>query len=468
MCTEVSVQEKNLAGDIMKVTVREVVREYDFIQKAVYSLGHEADDRIESIGADYERLYFNPSWVIALYRRNKKKLVEAVIHCVLHSLMLHPSMTSEQDKLFDAAADAAVICMMRSANALSMTNSCHSNVEKLINMCGSISAAQFYSLALKDEKAKSILFTLSSVLKNDDHSVWYRPCENKENENEGQDGSGGTDGMTEQDMGAGMSDGRDDKKGSGNGISKSFDRDSEREWSAMLQEAKGLAKRSSGFGNMHGGMFDNIEKPDRFSRFSYIEYIKRFARTEIVAEDPETIDHVLYNWGIENLGDTPIVEFSETKEQCVVSDIIIAIDMSGSCGGETAVNFLRQIYTLFEQMNIRSTVNINVITFDTTVTSEFTVRSRKDAQRLISDYKGIGWGGTDFTCVFDHANEFTKKNHNRKLKGLFFFSDAFGCFPEEKPYYKTTFFVPDESKTMGDVDYRFVPKWVDLVKYNDD
>lgn len=467
MCTEISVQEKNLACDIMTVTVREVVKEYDFIRKAVYSLGHEADDSIKTIGADYEKLYFNPSWVIALFKKNKKKLVEAVIHCVLHSLMLHPSMSSEEDKLFDAAADAAVFCMMRSANALSMTNSCHSNIDKLTKMCGSVSAAEFYSLALRDDKAKSILFTLSSVLKNDDHSVWYRPPEKKKDEGDEQN-KGENQGMTEQDIGAGIADGSGDKKGSVKGMSDSADHDSEREWSAMLQEAKGLAKRSFAFGNMHGGMFDNIEKPDRFSRFSYIEYIKRFARSEIVAEDPETIDHVLYNWGIENLGDTPIVEFCETKEQCVVSDIIIAIDMSGSCGGETAVNFLRQIYTLFEQMNIRSTVNINVVTFDTTITSEFTVRSRKDAQRLISDYRGIGWGGTDFICVFDHANEFAKKNHNRKLKGLFFFSDAFGSFPDEKPTYKTTFFVPDESKTFGAVDYQFVPKWVDLVKYNDD
>ncbi len=107
-------------------------------------------------------------------------------------------------------------------------------------------------------------------------------------------------------------------------------------------------------------------------------------------------------------------------------------------------------------------------TFDTQITSEKIIRSRKDAEKLIRDYKGTGWGGTSFECVFDYADNFSKNNRGKKLKGLFFFSDAMGSFPEQKPKYRTTFFFPvnDEPMFFND-NYLSVPEWVELVKYKD-
>ncbi|MBQ5332225.1 MAG: hypothetical protein J6K92_03050, partial [Oscillospiraceae bacterium] len=120
------------------------------------------------------------------------------------------------------------------------------------------------------------------------------------------------------------------------------------------------------------------------------------------------------------------------------------------------------------QMNIRSSVNINVVTFDTNITMEKNIRSKKDAEILVQDYSPGGWGGTDFRCVFEYADNFSKKNRGKKLKGLFFFSDACGAFPDTKPSYRTTFFVPaedDQAYSFFDTD--FVPEWVELVKYKD-
>ena len=123
---------------------------------------------------------------------------------------------------------------------------------------------------------------------------------------------------------------------------------------------------------------------------------------------------------------------------------------------------------MFEQMNIRSSVNIRVVTFDTQITSEKVIRSRKDADKFIRDYEGVGWGGTSFDCVFKYADDFSKNNRGKKLKGLFFFSDAMGYFPDKKPKYRTTFFVPVDNDPMFCCDnYLCVPDWVELVKYKD-
>ena len=85
----------------------------------------------------------------------------------------------------------------------------------------------------------------------------------------------------------------------------------------------------------------------------------------------------------------------------------------------------------------------------------------------VNDWEGMGWGGTDFHCVFDYANEFSRQNRGKKLKGLFFFSDAMGPFPSEKPKYRTTFFVPAENDFIDYDSFCYVPDWVELVKYKD-
>lgn len=451
---EYSKEEKELAASIMSYVIRNAANEFPFLRKPLCILKAVPDKDISTFCADYKNIYYDPGKVIEQYRKNKKKLVENVVHIVLHSLLLHPSMTKEQDRLFDAAADASVFYMMRSADALAGTMTVFDKLEKVIRQIGSTSAADIYTAACESSEIKTQILAVSSVLKPDDHSLWYRRSE------QGQERS--IEGKCQD----GIS---DNKIEDGKAVLIIPSGNDEKEWDSFLFECRELAALSQKYGSSHGNMFAEIKKPDRFSRFSYREYIRRFAMDEITCEDPETLDMIMYSWGMDNLHDIPIVEFCETKEQCVVSDIIIAMDMSGSCSGDIAVNFLRQLYTLFDQMNIRSSVNISVVTFDTEIISEFKVRSARDADKLLEKYEGSGWGGTDFNCVFGYADEYSRKNHGKKLKGLFFFSDAFGSFPTSRPSYRTTFFVPRQVTENGlfAPEFDFVPDWVELVKYED-
>ncbi|MGN1415782.1 MAG: VWA-like domain-containing protein [Oscillospiraceae bacterium] len=448
--------ELELSAEIVSHMIRRTTMELSFLQRAVYSLKTEPTDETNSICSDYEYLYYNPKWVIGMYSKNKDKLRNSIIHTVLHSLYLHPSMTSEKDDVFDTASDFAVFCMMRSANLLRSSSSQESEIVKFMDKYKVSSTADLYDLAEKDVKAFGKMFSIVSKLKEDDHKMWYtRRKKDDSNQPEQAGAISAAEAQAQSEKG-------------GNAACASENAENEKNWSGLLEQAKAYA-RSEGFGSEHGNMFMEMKKPDRFSRFSYLEYIRRFAVQEVISEDPDTFDLMMYTWGMDNLGDTPIIEFSETREQCSVTDIVIAVDMSGSCGGDIAVNFLRQVYSLFEQMNIRSAVNIHVVTFDTRIISHKMIRSRKDAADMIKNYEVQGLGGTDFTCVFDYADDFPKNNHGKRLKGLFFFSDAIGMFPDEKPPYRTTFFVPGESP--WDFDSPFspnVPQWVELVHYYDD
>ena len=105
-------QEADVSADIINHVMRTVVADVPFLKKAVYSLKPQPSDKTSSVCADYERLYYNPSWVIEKFRKGSAKLRNCIVHCVLHSLFLHPSIITEQDKDFDTAADFAVFGMM--------------------------------------------------------------------------------------------------------------------------------------------------------------------------------------------------------------------------------------------------------------------------------------------------------------------------------------------------------------------
>ncbi|MGN0642122.1 MAG: VWA-like domain-containing protein [Huintestinicola sp.] len=445
------IDDRELSAEIITHTIRSIASEFPYLQKAVYALKPMPEDNISSVCSDYEYLYYAPRWVAEQYIKDKDKLKKALIHSVLHSLYLHPSMISENDKVFDTAADFAVFCLMNSAELIDTATAAYRKMTDFIGIYNACTTAELYELAESDSKALKMMTSVVNKLKEDDHSLWYtRRKEDVSSDKQSDNNAGG-----------------DFKSVGNNSDGQSGIPESENIWSGLRAQARSDAQ-SEGYGSSHGNMFMEIKKPDRFSRFSYLEYLRRFAVREIVGEDPDTLDLIMYTWGMDNLDDTPIIEFSEVRERCTATDIIIAVDMSGSCAGDVAVNFLRQIYTLFEQMNIRSAVNIHVVTFDTQIIEKKIIRSRKDASELVKNYSGEGWGGTDFRCVYEYADKFSENNHGRKLKGLFFFSDAMGIFPDEKPSCKTTFFVPvDNGFTFDQLFFLNIPEWVELVHYVD-
>ena len=442
-------EDEQLAGKIITHIRRETAQKYTYLEKGIFHLKPEATEQVKYLGANYNTLYYNPLGVIALYEKKPQKLEEALVHAVLHCMLLHPSFAMEDNKLFDAAADAVVNAMLESSEH----NAFH-EFRGFLKDNKVETAAQLYNAAAQNNHVAKRLNSLVAKHKLDDHVVWKMKSKNKESGN-GQNGNG--DGNAEDTYK--QLQGQAELSAQTNAELK----EAETEWQTMLGAAKSLC--SIIYGNGSGNIFAPVAPPDRFSKFSYDEYIRRFTEEEIMADDPETMDMMLYTMSMDMYEDTPIVEWNEISERCNPSDLIIAMDMSGSCGGETAVNFLRQIYSLFEAMDIRSDVSIHVVFFDTQILKTCIIRNKHEAEEFIRSYNAFGFGGTDFNCVFDYADEFRKKSGGRPLKGLFFFSDACGNFPDEKKDYPTTFFVPETTYAL-DLE-SFVPGWVELVHYKD-
>lgn len=450
-------EEKELAEEIIRYIRRETAKKYSYLEKAIFYLAPEVSSRVRYIGANYKKLYYNPQGVTELYASNPDRLENALLHAILHCMLLHPSVCTSENDFFDYAADVAVNAMLENNQHDARYRAKYRPLMREFD-CGS--AIDLYNKALTNNKLKKQLHYLGTKKKLDDHCVWYKEDEqnNEETGNtscNGNQNNGNSNNANAADIKTAE---RSSIETAFSGVGQSA---AEADWKQMFAAAEGTCTRQYGTGT--GNIFASLEQPDRFSQFSYKEYIRRFAREELAEEDPETIDMLLYTTSMEMYGDTPIVEWNEIRECCTPSDIIIAIDMSGSCGGEIASNFLRQIYTLFDEMNIRSSVNIHTVFFDTKILEATIIRNKNDADKFISGYTAHGFGGTDFHCVFDYADNFSKASNGKKLKGLFFFSDACGSFPQKKKSYPTTFFVPDCSWFSED----YVPEWVELVHYDD-
>ena len=65
-----------------------------------------------------------------------------------------------------------------------------------------------------------------------------------------------------------------------------------------------------------------------------------------------------------------------------------------------------------------------------------------------------GFGGTDFRPVFRRVEELRERGEFRDLKGLIYFTDGKGIFPENRPDYDTAFVFLDESGVLPEV-----PAW---------
>ena len=65
-----------------------------------------------------------------------------------------------------------------------------------------------------------------------------------------------------------------------------------------------------------------------------------------------------------------------------------------------------------------------------------------------------GLGGTDFRQVFTYVEQLREQREFRNLKGLIYFTDGYGTFPEKKPEYETAFVFLEEGYEQPEV-----PAW---------
>lgn len=426
-------ENEKLAKDIITHCRQKIQSKFSFFSMALYFLKLEACDEIDTMATDGYNLYYNPEYVIEIYKSSREMLYASILHTVLHCLMRH--FTKKQftyHELFDASMDVTVYLMLCelgfiTAKAKNMVLKTMPELEKLLKSQKSKNSVNIYNEALNDQKLEESLLNNRNLFELDDHIYWTHPKKKEQLNMQGIE-------------------------------VKAI-------WTKLFTET---LSQLSAFGLQRGFVTGNFtqmlcSEETKASEVSYEEILRRFATfDEIMKIDTDNFDLMWYTTGLEMYGDMPIIEYNEVKEDLVINEFILAIDTSGSCSGKVMENFLRETIKIFKDMEIGNRrIKIKLIQCDMEIKDERDLDCQAEIESYVFNFEAYGFGGTDFNPVFKRVKELQEAGQFTNLKGLIYLSDGYGSFPQEKPPYETVFVLPpDEYEYKNEQ----IPDWVNVVR----
>ena len=176
---------------------------------------------------------------------------------------------------------------------------------------------------------------------------------------------------------------------------------------------------------------------------------------EVMKINDDEFDYVYYHYGMARYKNMPLIEPLEYKDVQRIRDFVIAIDTSGSCSGQLVQGFIEKTCAIFRQgEHFFQTFNVHIVQCDADIQSVHKLNTLDDFACFRNQIQLRGFGGTDFRPVFRYVDQMIAEKAFTNLKGLIYFTDGYGIFPEKKPPYETVFvFLTDEGRD------RSVPPW---------
>lgn len=233
---------------------------------------------------------------------------------------------------------------------------------------------------------------------------------------------------------------------------------------AMLQAAKpGENNAGNGYGNLAGNETQLVRAAAE-NDMSYRELLTQLVKErETVKEEPDSLDVMLYGYGLELYGDVPLVEPSEVNEVKKLNSLVIAIDTSGSCEGETVGMFLRETYNLLRDLqDIAQFEAVYLMQCDTEIQDEKCFTNQDNLEELL-EQELYGFGGTSFVPVFRRIEEL-QQNDDVEIEALLYLTDTEGLFPAEQPDYPVYLIIPEEdTRSDGTPRNTDIPDWADYI-----
>ena len=109
-------------------------------------------------------------------------------------------------------------------------------------------------------------------------------------------------------------------------------------------------------------------------------------------------------------------------------------------------------------------INLHIIQCDAEIQEDKKITTQTEFDKYLKTMQIRGLGGTDFCPVFEYVEELRRNKEFTNLKGLSYFIDGYGAFPERKPDYDTAFVLVDDEYNNPDM-----PAWaIKLVSLSDE
>lgn len=398
---------KELAENIMTLARNTLMVHLRFMDRAISHLTLTCDGEIP-FATDGRALYYEPWTVLQRYQAEPNAVNRDMMHALLHCVFRHWFVGQDIDRArWDAACDAAVECAISDLHSPVLQSQREVNqlmtLEMLRREVGTMTAERIYRWLGEQDYDEDDLYRLRRELKADEHGLWYGGLE--------------PEAERQQDV--------DDLEQMWQDVSRRM----QTELETMRQEAAGV-------------LVQNLRSLNR-AKHDYTAFLRRFGvRGEVVRLSDEEFDNNYYTYGLSLYGNVPLIEPLEYREQKRIRDFVIAIDTSGSVKGDVVQSFIQHTHDILsKQENFFTKVNMHIIQCDDQIREDVHITGREEFQAYIKTMQIKGLGQTDFRPVFARVEELIRRRELTDLRGLLYFTDGLGTFPEKKPPYDTAFII---------------------------
>ena len=440
------IRAQEIAKEIIRTSQSMLLVRMRFLDVAIFQLQPEQVDpgEVQTIATDGEKFYYNAEYVLKQYIQDQHCMTRKIMHSLLHCIFIHPFIGSQIERCYwDFAADAAVEAIMKDVG-FEYTGKFSHQRESILNELSeelpSITAERVYHYCRRANFSERQVEEMRAPFLEDEHECWYERNGQSTLSVSGQ--SGGDGGVPSEGDGDGDGDG-ESNTGSGYTDTMSLLQEQWQKISKSIQIDLGTVSKGQGYAP--GSMSQALDELHR-ERYDYSGFLKKFAVLgEAMKINDDEFDYIFYTYGLKLYGNVPLIEPLEYKEVKRIKEFVIAIDTSGSTSGELVQMFLQKTYNILKnEESFFTKINVHIIQCDAEIQEAVKITNDEEFEIYLKGLSIKGLGGTDFRPVFRYVDQLVNSGEFTNLKGMIYFTDGFGTFPENKPDYETAFvFVKD-------------------------
>ena len=359
-----------------------------------------------SLATDGQTLYYSGAYLADRYLRSRTATNRAYLHVILHCMLRHiAKKRGKMDTLWDLACDVAVESILDELRYPCLEDQPAPAKLKFYGECLAdmpvLTAEGIYRRLLRLDLEEYEIAQLQRRFWVDDHGLW-----DPDEKNGGQD----------------------------------------EKWQNISEKTRtGMETVLAGQATGGQAVLEQVKVALR-EDVDYRAFLRRFAvPREVMAVDGDSFDYIFYTYGLRLYGNMPLVEPPETKEEKRIEDFVIAVDTSMSTSGELVRQFLACTYAILRSTEtFTRKVNIRIIQCDDRVRKDTVIHDLEDLREYMDHFELVGGSATDFRPVFEHVAQLQKAGAFTGLRGLIYFTDGMGIYPQKRPSYDVAFVLLEE------------------------
>lgn len=413
--SEEQLKIRELAGQVLGLARDNILVSMRFLDVALLNLHWQEREHIGCMATNGSSVLYDPRYILQLYQQDPRRVTRSILHLLLHCIFYHSFAYDKVEReLWDLATDMAVESVIIEMGMPMATVDPDGEAEGKLRIwredVGALTAERIYKYMRINPITPREKQELIRLFYRDSHELW-KPAEEIQ--------------MTPD------------------------------QWKKISERVKADLKAFTRTRTNTTGLEKNLAEATR-DRYDYSAILQRFTvMGEDMTVNDEEFDYIYYTYGLKQYGNMPLIEPLEYKDAKKVKEFVIALDTSASCRGPVVKEFLNKTYSLLKgSENFFTKINVHIIQCDSEVQSDTKITCDEDFQAFLAHGRLQGFGATDFRPVFDYVDRLQEQGEFENLKGLIYFTDGYGIYPERMPGYDVIFAFLEEDEMRQPV-----PPW---------